>query len=470
MPLTRSSHPAATARPGRDDSGAVAVLVAILISAVLLTVGALTVDLGSAWAERAGLRAVAESAALAAAAHLPEDPTQTPDEAAVVDAAVRVLCDEANRRPQWGDTTTACITGAATWAQGSDLSDGGVTLERSAEYPTISDRDRAPWVVLVVTPPVRVDFGLARAGGIDHVDVSTSAGARRGLPYSPDSPMALQEPGTVWAGSPYSPYYLTVKDLEDNHGVSFGRLCLRTLPRTNATSFPPLPTPTSGFTAGAWALDGSGTAVDKDSDGNGSPNLPNSNAESFTLVDAVLGEPGPVSVLPEQVSVYVGVGDAAHLATTEDVTQTAPGLWSIRFKTPDRRADPLYGPVPVWWVFDDGTTPSTSTTGLRLDYPAPTGSAAGDCDTLGTGRGVVDAEALDPADRSSEAVASGLLTRLVPYGSRPRAQLLPDRDESCDAAAVAGEAMPAAAGDPAPDGANCVFVRAGADLTAADLT
>ena len=62
-------------RPARgdDDAGAVAILVAVLTSAVLLTVGALTVDLGSAWAERVGLRSVAESAALAAAALLPED-------------------------------------------------------------------------------------------------------------------------------------------------------------------------------------------------------------------------------------------------------------------------------------------------------------------------------------------------------------------------------------------------------------
>ena len=54
-----------------NDSGAVAVLVAVITSVVLLIAGALTVDLGSVWVERTEVRDIAEAAALAGAVHPP---------------------------------------------------------------------------------------------------------------------------------------------------------------------------------------------------------------------------------------------------------------------------------------------------------------------------------------------------------------------------------------------------------------
>ncbi len=470
MPMTRA-RPLRLHRLDRcpddpSDRGVVAVLVAILISGVLLVVGALTVDLGSVWAERAGLQSAAQSSALAAAALLPEDASGPFDNAAVVDAAVRVLCSDGNRRDQWGATAAGCESAALSgWATNADPADGAVSTGYSpaSDYPDISDPDLLPRVVTVRTPPVRVDFGLAQAAGIDHTNVASSATARRGLPYPADSDMALRA-GSLSARSPYSPYYLTVQDLRNNQNSTLRALCLRTVPRTSASSFPQPPAADPGYLFGDWAVDaGTGVVVD-DTDGDGDPNLSDNNPRSFTMTGAQFGTTPPAVVDPAAVTVYVGMMDAAHAATTEAVDPDGPGTWRVTFRTPDLSSNRAFGPVPVWWVYDDGTRTWTSSV-ATLDYPAPTGSASGDCDTVPTGRGVVDAAALDPADSTRDAVAGGLATRLVPFGARPRGQVLPDRDVACDDPAVNGEAVPATVGDPAPDGANCVPLTSGGDVS-----
>lgn len=452
-----------------DDDGAVAILVAILMSAVLLIVGALTVDLGSLWAARAGLSGAADAAALAAAALLPEDPEQPVDDAAVVAAAARVLCADGNRRPDW---QAQCDAGTS-WATDEDPANGDVSILRAdpADYDlAVDEADRAPWIVVVRTPQVRVTFGLARAAGRDGSDVSASSGARRGLPYPAGSRMALRD-GALWGGSPYSPYYVTVADLEAAQGVSFGRTCLRTLPRSGGTSPGATPPGDDGFAFGEWVED-DGAVVD-DTDGNGRPNLPDNNSRSFEVIGASFGAPPPVTVDPADLTLHIGLGDDEHVATVDRVEPDGAGTWRIKFTTPDLRdIGRFFGRVPVWWDYDDGTTAGTSqpATSIALDYPPTTVTASSDCDPLPDGRGVLDASALDGTDSVADAVAGGLRTRLAPFGASPQAQQLPGRDVACDDVSLTTTPVPTGLGGEAPDGANCVPLLPAGAVPAADLT
>ncbi|WP_143447531.1 hypothetical protein [Kineosporia sp. R_H_3] len=452
-------------RADGEDTGAVAVLVAILMSAVLLTAGALTVDLGSAWAERVGLKGVAEAAALAGAALLPEDPTAGPQITSqlrddVVKAAVAVLCEPGNRRPQWD---TACATASSpAWAADLDPADGEVFIEVAEPnaYPDGEDA-RLPWVVRVVTPPVRVDFGLARISGTDHTDIQTSAGARRGLPWP-----AAEKP------LPASPYYVTVDDLEHN---DTGSVCLRTTPRPSASTFTE-PAATSGFVFGDWERGSSG-AVIGDGDGNGDPDMPDSNSRQFTIVGATFPDPpvtDPLAVTPAQVTVYVGVGDTSHAARTDSVEyDSATSTWRIRMTTPDLRTQPLYGKqVPVWWVYDDGsgTMAGRGTSDHRhLDFPPVPGVPPSDCDAAApAGRGLVDSTSL-AGQGVRASVRDGLATPLRAFGSWPYAQVGPDHDDDCYSVDTGDNIAPADPGDPATE-ANCVPLRSAGSISTQELT
>ena len=72
-------------RVGEHDRGAVAVIVALLVSTVLISISAFAVDFGNAFARRAELQGVADVAARAGALYLPDvDQART--------AAVNALC------------------------------------------------------------------------------------------------------------------------------------------------------------------------------------------------------------------------------------------------------------------------------------------------------------------------------------------------------------------------------------------
>lgn len=447
------------------DTGAVAVLVAILMAAVLLTAGALTVDLGSAWAERVGLKGVAEAAALAGAALLPEDPTvgteipaQVRDD--VVKAAVAVLCEPGNRRPQWN---APCATASSpSWASDLDPADGEVFIEVAEKnaYPDGEDA-RLPWVVRVVTPPVRVDFGLARISGTDHTDIQTTAGARRGLPWP-----AAAKP------LPASPYYVTVDDLEQN---TTGSVCLRTTPRPSASTFTE-PTATPGFLFGNWERDSSGKVIG-DADGNGDPDMPDSNSQNLTIVGATFPDPpvtDPLAVAPSRVSVYVGVEDGAHTARTDAVEyDSTTSTWRIRITTPDLRTQPLYGKqVPVWWVYDDGSGTMTgrgASDHRHLDFPPVPGVPSSDCDAAApAGRGLVDSTSL-AGQGVRGSVRDGLAARLHAFGSWPYAQVGPEHDHDCYTVDVGDNIAPSTPDTPAPE-ANCVPLRSPGSISPQGLT
>ena len=148
--LTRRVH------CSRDDTGAVAVLVAILAIA-LFAAGAVTVDLGNAYSRARSQQARADLAALSAGNLLPAD------DAATKSAVAQKIADYLNNPDNSIQDDAA--TGTPHTFTGSELiSSGAVT------FPTASG-DR----VVFKAPDVRVDFSLARALGAANMTVSRQA-------------------------------------------------------------------------------------------------------------------------------------------------------------------------------------------------------------------------------------------------------------------------------------------------------
>lgn len=137
-------------RLARREDGAVAVIVAICTSALLLAVGALTVDLGMAYVTKDAMRDLADKAATAGASRLP-DTTAATD---AVEAAVQQGWPAGSPRPAPG------------WATNSDP--GTVTVSATT--------------IAVSLPPATVKFGLAAAFGATSTAVSYSSRVQLGTP------------------------------------------------------------------------------------------------------------------------------------------------------------------------------------------------------------------------------------------------------------------------------------------------
>jgi Flp pilus assembly protein TadG len=134
----------------RRDEGAVAVIVAICISALLLGVGAVTVDLGMAYVTKDAMRDLADKAATAGASRLP-------------DTAAATQAVEAMVQQGWPAGSPPPAPG---WATSS--APGTVAL--------------TPTTVSVTLPPATVQFGLASVFGATSVAVSQSSQVRLGTP------------------------------------------------------------------------------------------------------------------------------------------------------------------------------------------------------------------------------------------------------------------------------------------------
>lgn len=149
-------------RQRRDDSGAVAVMYALLLTVVLIPISALGVDLGNAVARRTHIQSQADFGAFAAATEL------TGSESAG-DAPAAVLVDEVvaslnANQPQDDDRacwrTQSCVT--ATMLTDGDLTNGEV-------------RHLSGGRTQVSAPEAYVDFALSGSMGFDGVDVDGSA-------------------------------------------------------------------------------------------------------------------------------------------------------------------------------------------------------------------------------------------------------------------------------------------------------
>lgn len=134
------------------DSGAVAIMVAVL-AVVLMTVAALSVDLGNAWARKRAVQTQADLAALSAGHMLP----QTISNRAALLAEVATYLNKPNNNVQDQPTVTAAQLDDNNLANGEvDFYNNGTRMR-------------------VIAPASNVDFFLADVAGFDDVDVNAQA-------------------------------------------------------------------------------------------------------------------------------------------------------------------------------------------------------------------------------------------------------------------------------------------------------
>ena len=153
-------------RRARDESGAMAVLFAIL-AVLLLSVAAMGVDLGNAMNRKQLTQNSADFAAIAAGNKLPD----------TGNATVQEVADYLNKNRTSTDGVTDCNPDALD-ASGNPkpvtvgmLTDGN-DINGEVTFPTGTSRIR------VVAPAARVQFGMANAMGIDDTCVQSVATAR----------------------------------------------------------------------------------------------------------------------------------------------------------------------------------------------------------------------------------------------------------------------------------------------------
>jgi Flp pilus assembly protein TadG len=165
------------ARPDRDR-GVVAVIVALLISTVLLTISAFAVDFGNALAERARLQAVADLAAKAGAVYLP-------DVTKARAAAVNTMCSTDNRAPDWASACAGApfslTDPLTTWV--SNISFFGDDADGD-HAPSPSELLTGAWAtaISVTLPPTSVPVGLGQIAGVSSITVGSLGTARLATP------------------------------------------------------------------------------------------------------------------------------------------------------------------------------------------------------------------------------------------------------------------------------------------------
>ena len=218
----------------RGDRGAVAVMVGVMASALII-VAALSVDLGNAWARARSVQKQADVSALAAGSLLPMSSTSG---AGATKQAI------AQRAALYLNSNRAVGQPAVTWQQlvnDSNLSNGHLEFQNADGSPCTDD-----CVQLRLTPPeAHVDFGLAAAVA-SGTDVTRSATVRL---FS-----ALPDPAKViplWlpSGCGYGP----VDGDTTQGGGSSGKPTASPTPTPTATSTT-TPTATSTPTASATQI------------------------------------------------------------------------------------------------------------------------------------------------------------------------------------------------------------------------
>lgn len=139
----------------RDERGAVAVLSGIL-AIVLFGIGAVVIDLGQAWKNRALLQTSVDLAVMAAVAELDQE---NGCNAEVVDAATDYLLTKSENK----------VIGQYPLDLGGTETDGNGFIECPGN-----------WTVRLVAPASKVDYGLARVLDEDntHIDVTAAATAQ----------------------------------------------------------------------------------------------------------------------------------------------------------------------------------------------------------------------------------------------------------------------------------------------------
>lgn len=154
------------------DSGAVAIIVALVVSTVLLGMAAFAVDFGNAFARRADLQGMADDSARAGAAELP-------DTAAAQQAALRNLCLQDPKRTGW--TYTGCTGSPVSGPTAADGTAAQVTFTDDETSATTAANFIATRITVVV-PPSEVQFSFGQALGTPDISLGATATAGIGTP------------------------------------------------------------------------------------------------------------------------------------------------------------------------------------------------------------------------------------------------------------------------------------------------
>ena len=187
-----------------DEGGAIAIIAALTVTFLLIPVAAMAADLGAVYVRKGALQQVADVAARAGADELARSqrddlPTAVPAIEAARRTAVQALCAGIDA----GGGTWADVCTDTTWAADGDTANGEVSFYtgppdtdgRFATDSAVGSTPPSDWItgIRVVTPPLRVEFGLAAAFSADHTDLqaASTAGIFTVLPKYGFFPMYL---------------------------------------------------------------------------------------------------------------------------------------------------------------------------------------------------------------------------------------------------------------------------------------
>ena len=171
---------------GRDDRGAVAILVAVF-ALVMFGLAAIVVDLGMLRVTKADVLATADAAALAGAAELYDETVPTPRFVEAVEAVKDSAAGNGTPREDW-NTCTAPLPGPR-WLQVG-----------SGTNCILFDSVTSPRRVQVVTPSRRVEAAFGGVLGYSGSDIGASAQAQARDRRMQDCSLCVDGPLTVDGG------------------------------------------------------------------------------------------------------------------------------------------------------------------------------------------------------------------------------------------------------------------------------
>jgi hypothetical protein len=183
-------------RAAREESGVIAIVVAISMSTFILGFAALAVDLGQAYLRKTDLQSLADRLTLTGAAGLPT----IDDSLAQVEKTLTSICHS-----DVSDLPGICPDGGRApnlaWATDHDPANGEISFYTDPDGSDtislanlVSSSAVPSQAITVRLPPSRVQFGLAGLFGFSAADIQASATARIGTPLgSGILPFALTE-------------------------------------------------------------------------------------------------------------------------------------------------------------------------------------------------------------------------------------------------------------------------------------